>query len=948
MKNFLTVKLGLLPPKKKSSPQVSAEPARRPVSAIAPVDGKGRIFLIDTMSFIFRAYHAMARQRPMSTKTGLPTAATFVFVNMLRKLRDDFSPEYLAAVFDVGAPTIRNQQAESITTIRKFDIKTQTFKESQYDGYKANRAEMPGDLVQQIPYIRRALEGYRIPILQLEGYEADDVIGTLARKAAAESYSVYVVSSDKDMLQLVNESVCVLNPPKDNLICDAAKVEEILGVPPSKVVDVMALRGDSVDNIPGAPGIGDKGSVDLIQRFGSVEQALERAAEVEKKTYRESLQNNRDNILYSKQLVTIDTNVDVELDVAAMKMGEPDVESLRALFAELEFTSLLKELLPVVEMKDGDYREINSKAEFEEYLRGLGEGETLAFAIPTERTQSIEEEDEEPQPAQSGFLALQPADAVEQSAAVIERIAVSNAPGAGAMVAMDDQALANRVKDVLQDAAIPKAIHDLKLALRHVSAHFPGAAIALAGVKHDPMLYSYLLDPTYSSHSLPEIALRRFNVKLSGNLAEAADITGRLATALRKEVEEQKLTSVYEEIDAPLVPVLARMEEAGVKIDPAALGEMSVKLQREADAKAREIYERCGSEFNINSPKQLGDVLFNKLALPIPVKYGKGKKISTAVDVLEGLAADHEVPRLVLEYRQLTKLKSTYVDALPLLIRNQSGRVHTTFGQTGTATGRLSSTNPNLQNIPIRTELGREIRAAFVAEEGHVLLAADYSQIELRLLAHYSKDKLLVEAFRRGDDIHTLTASQVFGVPPLMVTAEHRRAAKVVNFGIVYGLSPFGLSQNLGIQPSEARQFIDAYFEKYAGVRAFIDATLEQTRRDQKVKTLFGRVRPIPDINSKNATQRGFAERTAVNTPLQGTAADLIKLAMIRIDDEIRKRGMKSRMTLQVHDELVFEVPENEVETMKPLVREHMEKAYELAVPLLVEIGVGQNWRDME
>jgi DNA polymerase-1 len=371
-------------------------------------------------------------------------------------------------------------------------------------------------------------------------------------------------------------------------------------------------------------------------------------------------------------------------------------------------------------------------------------------------------------------------------------------------------------------------------------------------------------------------------------------------------------------------------------------------LLREADAKARDIYERCGVEFNINSPKQLGDVLFNKLALPMPVKYGKGKKISTAVDVLEGLAADHEVPRLVLEYRQLTKLKSTYVDALPALIRSHSARVHTTFGQTGTATGRLSSTNPNLQNIPIRTELGREIRAAFIAEPGHVLLAADYSQIELRLLAHLSKDKLLVEAFRRGDDIHTLTASQVFGVPPLMVTPDHRRQAKVVNFGIVYGLSAFGLSQNLGIEPSEARKFIDAYFEKYAGVRAFIDATLEQTRRDQKVKTLFGRIRPIPDINSKNATQRGFAERTAVNTPLQGAAADLIKLAMIRIDEEIRKRGLNSRMTLQVHDELVFEVPESELGAMKSLVREHMEKAYSFEVPLLVEIGVGPNWRDLE
>jgi DNA polymerase-1 len=899
------------------------------------------------MSFIFRAYHAMARQRPMSTKTGVPTAATYVFVNMLRKLRDDFSPEYLAAVFDVGAPTIRNQQAEAITTIRKFDIKTQTFKESQYGGYKANRAEMPPDLVQQIPYIRRALEGYRIPILQLEGYEADDVIGTLARKAAAESHPVFVVSSDKDMLQLVNEKVHVLNPPKDNLICDAAKVEEILGVPPSKVVDVMALRGDAVDNIPGAPGIGDKGSVELIQRFGSVEQALEHAAEVEKKTYRESLQNNRDNILYSKQLVTIDCDVAVELDVAAMKAGEPDVESLRALFAELEFTSLLKELLPVVEVKEGDYREIASKAEFEDYLRGLGEGAPLALAIPTEHTESIYAEgaveDEEPQSAQSGLLALQPANAEDQSAAA-KRIAVSNAPGAGAMIALEDRALADRVKSALEDAAVPKTVHDLKLALHY----FLEQGIALAGVKHDSMLYSYLLDPTYSSHSLPEVALRRFNLKMSGNLAEAADVTGRLASALRIEIDEQGLTSVYEEIDAPLVPVLARMEDAGVKVDPAVLGEMSVKLQREAATKARDIYERCGMEFNINSPKQLGDVLFNKLALPMPSKYGKGKKISTAVDVLEGLAADHEVPRLVLEYRQLTKLKSTYVDALPALIRSQSGRVHTTFGQTGTATGRLSSANPNLQNIPIRTELGREIRAAFIAEPGHVLLAADYSQIELRLLAHFSKDKLLVEAFRRGDDIHTLTASQVFGVPPLMVTPEHRRQAKVVNFGIVYGLSAFGLSQQLGIEPGEARKFIDAYFEKYAGVRAFIDATIEQTRRDQKVKTLFGRIRPIPDINSKNATQRGFAERTAVNTPLQGTAADLIKLAMIRIDKEIRKRGLKSRMTLQVHDELVFEVPESEVDVMRPLVREHMEEGYSLAVPLRVEIGVGTNWRDME
>jgi DNA polymerase-1 len=390
------------------------------------------------------------------------------------------------------------------------------------------------------------------------------------------------------------------------------------------------------------------------------------------------------------------------------------------------------------------------------------------------------------------------------------------------------------------------------------------------------------------------------------------------------------------------------MEHAGVKIDRAALAEMSSRLEREIDAKAKEIYQHAGLEFNISSPKQLGDVLFNKLNLPKPVKYGKGKTISTAVDVLEGLAESHDVPRMVLEYRQLTKLKSTYVDALPALLNPASGRLHTTFGQTGTATGRLSSANPNLQNIPIRTELGREIRAAFTAEPGHVLLAADYSQIELRLLAHFSKDPLLVEAYRRGDDIHTLTASQVFGVPPLMVTPDHRRQAKVVNFGIVYGLSAFGLSQNLGIEPGEAKQFINAYFERYGGVRTFIDRTLDEARREGKVKTLFGRVRPIPDINSKNANLRGFAERTAVNTPLQGTAADLIKIAMIRIDAALHERGLKSRMTLQVHDELVFEVPEAEIEVMRTLVREQMEKVHPLTVPLLVEIGVGSNWRDLE
>ena len=908
---------------------------------------KGRIFLIDAMSFIFRAYHAMSRQRPMSTKAGLPTAAILVFVNMLRKLRDDFSPEFLAAVFDLSAPTFRDAQAGTITKVRKFDIKTQTFKEIEYAGYKANRTEMPGDLVQQVPYIRRALEAYGIPILQSAGYEADDLIGTLAKKAAADSYPVYVVSSDKDMLQLVDDKVLVLNPPKDNLIADAAKVEEILGVPPERVVDVMALRGDSIDNIPGAPGIGDKGSVELIKRFGSLEAALDRAAEVEKKTYRESLQNNRDVILLSKQLATIDTNAPVELNLEAMRMGQPNIESLRALFTELEFTTLLKELLPVVEASDGLYNESASAAEIADVLKKLPRGSALAVAVAAGPESASDEDEAEVEIAeedpQGALLPLLPGtEPITTPASVSEaRLAISSIAGEAVSATLTGNTAATLSK-VLSDPSIPKAVHDYKSAMHALPN------VAFAGVVHDPMLYSYLLDPTYSSHKLPEVVLRRFNLKLSGRLAEAADMTGRLAATLRKEADGLNLSRVYEQIDLPLVPVLARMEQAGVQIDIGALATMSTKLEREAASKAREIYDLAGVEFNINSPKQLGDVLFNRLSLPKPVKYGKGRTISTAVDVLEGLAIDHAVARLVLEYRQLTKLKSTYVDALPALINPSTGRVHTTFGQTGTSTGRLSSTNPNLQNIPIRTELGREIRAAFIAEPGHVLLAADYSQIELRLLAHFSGDPLLVDAYRRGDDIHTLTASQVFGVPPLMVTSDHRRQAKVVNFGIVYGLSPFGLSQQLGIEPSEAKQFIQAYFDRYSGVQRFIDRTLDEARREGRVKTLFGRVRPIPDINSKNSNQRGFAERTAVNTPLQGTAADLIKLAMIQIDKEMHERKMRSRMTLQVHDELVFDVLESEVDAVKTLVREHMENVHKLDVPLLVEMGVGKNWRDLK
>jgi len=558
-----------LSPRKTSTKKVAAEPDSQTVAVASTPkgpkslpDNKNRIFLIDAMSFIFRAYHAMARQRGMSTKTGIPTAATYVFVNMLRKLRDDFAPEYLAAVFDVAAPTFRDQQAAAITSVRRFDLKTQTFQEVEYHGYKANRSEMPGDLAQQLPYIRRALNGYHIPILEMPGYEADDVIGTLARKAVEQSYSVYVVSSDKDMLQLVNDHVLVLNPPKDNLICDAAKVEEILGVRPDQVIDVMALRGDSIDNIPGAPGIGDKGSVDLIKRFGTVEQALDRAAEVEKKTYRESLLNNRDNVLHSKKLVTIDQNVPVELNVAAMKVGAPDVEALRGLFTELEFTTLLKELLPIVEVSEVRYTEAQSAADVETVLKSLPKGAALAVALEAEVAATGEDEEPEPETESEMFPLL---DAMA-SADKPRTMAISAMPGVAVTVSSQSEAW-SRLCEVLEDAAIPKSIHDYKNAIHE----FDAQKVELQGIEHDPMLYSYLLDPTYSSHRLADVALRRFNLKLSGGLAEAADITGRLATTLRKDVEEASLLKLFEDLDWPLLPVLARMEQAGVKIDRAAL-----------------------------------------------------------------------------------------------------------------------------------------------------------------------------------------------------------------------------------------------------------------------------------------------------------------------------------------------------------------------------------------
>ncbi len=892
---------------------------------------KPPVFLLDAMSFIFRAYHAMQRSRPMSTRAGLPTAATYVFVNMIRKLRQDFAPRYFAAVFDVSGEVFRDERARQMGPLRKWNSRTQSFDEVDYEGYKANRESMPEDLRRQIPYIRRALEGLRIPILEAEGFEADDVIGTLAREAAEQDHEVFIVSGDKDMMQLVTPRVKILNPQKDNLILDPAKVEETLGVPPEKVIDVMALRGDSVDNIPGAPGIGDKGSVELIKEFGSVEAVLDRASEVKRKAYRESLEQNRDAVLLSKELVTIDCRVPLALDLGSMETQPPDLEACRALFTELEFTSMLRDLgaapgAASVECIEEPTAE--QSAAFYASAREHG----FAFALDASHPVAEASEDDEPAGAPS---LLDLAEVAERKSNFF--VGVSAGPTRALRLPLTPE-----LRDLLEDASVSKRVHDWKLAL-HVLGEM---GVTLRGRMDDSMLLSYALNPTHSTQSLADVAARH-NQAPAASLAASAAAIHALVPALREEAEKSGVLGVYADIDLPLAPVLYRMEQAGVCIDTQALSRLSERLGAELTHLGDSIFSLAGKRFNINSPKQLGAVLFGDLGLPAPAARGKSKSVSTAQDVLEFLAEKHEVPRLVLEYRHVAKLKSNYVDALPLLA-DAGSRVHTTFQAAATATGRLSSVNPNLQNIPVRTELGREIRAAFVAAPGTQLLSADYSQIELRLLAHFSEDPLLLRAYAENIDIHTLTASEVFGIPVESMDKETRGRAKAVNFGIVYGISAFGLAAQLGIPQAEAKAYIDRYFARYQGVREFIERTLAQTRREGSVRTMFGRVRPIPDIESRNPNQRGFAERTAINTPLQGTAADLIKLAMISLDRKLAARNLKTRMVLQVHDELLFEVPLAEAEEVAALVSAEMEGVVKLKVPLIADLAFGPNWRDLK
>jgi len=896
---------------------VSEKSAQAPAKHSAAKSRK-RLFLVDAMGYIFRAFYAPMDR--LQTSSGIPTKVPYLFATMMRRLFNskDLRPDYLGVVFDVSAPT---------------------FRDKLFAQYKAQRPPMPQDLSVQVPFVRRYCEAMRLPILECPGYEADDVIASLARQAACENLDIIIVTSDKDLMQLVGGCVRILNPSKNDLIIDDQKVEELMGVPPEKVADVMALMGDSIDNIPGArdpnekpapgerrkAGIGEVGARQLIQQYGSAEEAIAHAAEVKRAAYREALEKNAEYVRLSKQLATIPTDAPVSLDLEALQIDPPDTAALRELYAELGFTSLLKELAPLADTSATDYAPLQTPAELRTFLD----------ALPRNRETAL-------------WLALDSEDADEEGFGTrVLGVELSSQANSARTVSNDEKnEMLAVLRDWLADSQRLKIVHDPKLVDLLASPNPESKVDGVTGVQHATMLYSYLLRPTTANHAFPEVVLRYLNRTLSGAPGERADFLLRLAPLLREEVEKQGLLELYETIDRPLAPVLARMEAAGVLVDKKELALISTRSQEEISRLEREIYELAGFEFKINSPQQLAEVLFDRLNLQ-PPRRTRAKARSTAAEVLDELALIHDLPKKILEYRELTKVKSTYADALPKLIHPATGRLHTRFDQTGTATGRLSSSNPNLQNIPVRTALGREIRAAFAASPGHCLFSADYSQIELRILAHLSEDPVLVDAFRRGEDIHSRTAQEVFGVGPLAQTPEHRRVAKVINFGVIYGLSAFGLAQQLGIDTKEAAKFIAAYFERYSGVKKFLDAQIAETRKSGHTKTLFGRIRPIPEINSPQPNLRNFAERTAMNTPMQGAAADLIKLAMIELDRRLA-RDFKARMILQVHDELLFEAPDSELARLTVVVKEVMDGAHKLRVPLLVETKTGPNWRDMK
>ncbi len=907
-----------------------------------------RVFLIDSMSHIFRAFFAPMgmRQEPMHNSKGQVTQAVFVFTNMLRKLLNDEKPDYVAAVFDTAAPTFRHDS---------------------YEAYKANREAMPDDLASQLPYIIRVCEAFNIPILKLDGYEADDIIGTLANECAAKGMQAVIVSNDKDLCQLVRDPFIVaMRQNSQNLKrkvpvppiewCDEAWVKNKFGLPPEKIVDLLGLMGDAVDNIPGAPGIGEKGALKLVLEYGSALGAMANADKITHKTYRESLQNNQEIIKQSLELATVHTSVPIDLDIESLKAREPNRQLAFELFRELEFKTLTNEFsgpgtVTVPDQKSSEnglfdtqpriaagveskYTIINNGRSLDDMIGRLIETNRWSYHVNDSNTNEKASCYEKPGPGGIGFgLGNGEAFYVDLDGFTGGRI----------------EAL-RQINYVLTSENFAKAVFDEKRNLGSLL----GLGIRPAGIKDDVLIAAYLLESTRTSYPIAFLAQIYADVDAAHSIpkgfdeaafrtAENADLVARLAPILRKKLRDNSLEKLYDEIELPLIPILAEIELAGMKVDGDSLKKFSEYISGELESLREKITKIAGREFNIGSPKQVGEV-FGELNIETGKKTATGQ-VSTSHDVLVELAETYEIARHIIDYRELDKLRATYADALPKMIASD-GRVHGALNQTVAATGRLSSTEPNLQNIPVRTELGQQIRKAFIPETGNKLISADYSQLELRILAHITQDPRMLEAYKNNEDIHSQTARLVFGATTEKDLKEKRRLAKIVNFGIAYAVEAFGLSQRVGISRSEAKQVIADYFDTYKGIRDYMDRTPVEAREKGYIASLFGRRRYFPSINDRNFAVRSRAEREAINMPIQGTASDIVKIAMIRVANALRAEKLETMMIMQVHDELLFEGPESEIEAANRLIKREMEAAATLDVPLVVEIGVGDNWMD--
>jgi DNA polymerase-1 len=893
-----------------------------------------RVFLIDSMSHIFRAFYAPMANRaaPLATSKGQVTQAVFIFTNMLRKLLQDEQPKYIAALFE---------------------SREKTFRHETFTDYKANRLEMPDDLASQLPYIMRVCEAYKVPTISVSGFEADDVIGTLAVQAPEKGLQAVIVSNDKDMCQLVRDPWVVAMRQNSQVLkrkdpvppiewCDEAWVEKKFGVTAAQVVDLLGLMGDSVDNIPGAPGIGAKGAVQLIQQFGTIENALAHWAEVKHKTYRESLRDNADLIRQSRELAQIRTDVEVELDLERLRTRPPDRTAAYELFRELEFQALTAEFADgaAATARVGAQRRysiVNHQAQLDTLVQSLWRAEHIGFAISNSPPPAVAQQQSLPEERRAGGIAF----AVRPGEASF--VDLGNFAGG------QDAALGS-LRELLANGLLEKSVHDLKRA----TALLAPLDITPEGVADDTLLAAYLLDPTRSKYELTDLAREAANAEGGGpsddgweeiawQTVEAADLTAQVAGVLRRRIDEKDLGMIYREIELPLTPLLYSMERAGIRVDRSVLSELSSYLGEELARLTDKICHLAGREFNINSPKQVAEC-FEELNIVSGRKTSTGR-VSTSKAVLEELAHTYELPRLIIEFRELDKLKSVYTDALPHQIA-ADGRIHCQLNQTVAATGRLSSSDPNLQNIPIRTELGRRIRRAFVPQKGNKLVSADYSQLELRLLAHITHDEVMVDAFQKGEDIHDRTARLVFGAKTEEELKEARRFAKIVNFAIAYAIEPWGLSQRVGITRQEARKVIDDYYDTYKGVRRYMEEVPIRAREHGYVRSIYGRIRPLPGISDRNANIRKAAEREAINMPIQGTASDIVKIAMLRADEALSREAPYATMLMQIHDELLVECPAEEAQTVADTLKREMESAVKLDVPLVAEVGVGDNWMD--